>query len=277
MNGLGEDLLKYIMQFMSPASLLVFFHINKQHIKLMEKKLDRDNKSLVWKDICQQDSISLYVYYEEYITSKLYTQKLYAELGKNSSMKLLECFRNDITDKSDKTTFESSIYRSAAWSGNVQVLNWVLNNGPFLISENVLNRIIFNALYDGHNHLNVLKWLHNHKVEFRHNTILCYLETDIGSYGYLDILKWCVRIGLGANLRGNTIIKQASLRGHLNIIEYMVSNGFIPDSSIWIGAIKNGHSHILLWAHNKGYRFNVNACRIHPNVVIYLREIGYNV
>lgn len=166
---------------------------------------------------------------------------------------------------------------AAAKNGNSDIVKWITEKEPFLVTNNVVYAIIQNASLDFElfkwvidqieicpclpcwndstaalrigvaaaeaGNMPVLKWLHSmfDCKDFNGNTFC----DSLAKYGNLSMLEWGVTSGYGITSKAYNM---AAAGGHLQILQWLKDSNICEWSdSAWQDAIENGHLEALQW------------------------------
>ena len=180
---------------------------------------------------------------------------------------------NEVLKINKNTTL---IIQNAAKNGNIEILNWLKNNGHDLnFSENA----IFYASRNGY--VEILNWFKNNNYQFKKFYANGVLWASVG--GKINVLEWFKNIGHKFKNNKNAII-YASKYGHVQVLDWFKNYGYELNFSVDIikNACLNGHIQVLEWFLKSGYEFKYdedainNAC-IHGHIKIleWFKNSGY--
>lgn len=143
------------------------------------------------------------------------------------------------------------LFRIAAARGHVHVLEWA-NSRQLNWSSPA---ILYEAAY--HGHVEVLEFAYQHG-DARH-------FDNTGSFaargGHVSVLQWMKKRSLLHKYNWH-VWYEAAHHGHTHILDWLVNQGYKPDSTILSGAAKGGHVQVLEWGlqHANSLRWSCKVC-----------------
>lgn len=151
----------------------------------------------------------------------------------------------------------NNICNYAAKIGDLKLLQWAIKKKKCQWTTKTTKMAVKNG------HLRLLRWalkqdfLHDYDDIFTHGIIFHACVN-----GQLNILKWALDHEFEWD---NYYIETASSHGHLNILIWFLSNGYIDSHdqvNIVESAIKQNHVHILEWAIQSNFIWPYDACPV---------------
>jgi hypothetical protein len=165
---------------------------------------------------------------------------------------------------------QSDICSIAATEGHLQLLRWVFMKDYAWDYKYICTQ----ACRGGH--INVLKWLKSKGRKWQADICkqICH---DATLFGHFDILEWMLSQEL--IYEPEEIVKLASEKGHLNIVEWATSNFHSDYRGFCKDAAESGNMDYLKWALNHGFEFDEKttfkaATNGHLDMLKYLIDIG---
>lgn len=141
----------------------------------------------------------------------------------------------------------------AASSGNLEIVQWLYENGFPLNNPNAKLQycIMYNAAIIGN--LEIIKWAHQRGCQ--DTTTVCRYAA---AHGHLSVFKWALDNGC---IWDPNICQAATRNGHLHIIECIKEKNlpFFMDMCMEYAAMC-GHLEIIKWGLSNGYVWTNEAC-----------------
>lgn len=175
-----------------------------------------------------------------------------------------------------KNIINECIFYNAASYGNIDIIIW--GNETHTISQK--NTLLCKYAAEM-GHIEILKYLHTNEwpwdvytcasaARYGNISVLqwlidngcpvgspVYIEATKG--GKLDILKWFVANGYNINRSIEDVAYEAGYGGYIEILEWLIESfDFKNLRSVCLGAICSGKLSVLVWAKNKGQKFDEN-------------------
>ena len=156
------------------------------------------------------------------------------------------------------------VFRGAAKMGNMEILNWLCDNGykfnrwttacaakgnqfetlKWLVDKGCKMDVLTSSYAAKIGNMEMLKWILNEKKCETDN----YVVFKAVSKGHIDIVKW-LHVKDPENLYN--VCNIAAKFGHLDILKWGLDNGYRISS--FTNAMEGGHIHILQWLKDNGY------------------------
>lgn len=127
---------------------------------------------------------------------------------------------------------------NAARAGQLEILQWILDNGHSSYDYLVKNNFLYGAIENGH--FNIIYWAKKKGFKFTDPTF-CVIAARKGR---LRMLKWLRRNSCPWNEK---TCSEAAANGHLEVLQWAVNHGCDWDTSIFKIASDNKHYDVLNW------------------------------
>jgi len=155
---------------------------------------------------------------------------------------------------------------NAVLSGDMETIKWCEKKG-FLFSEYVMDIAVKKG------DMEIIRWLISIKCPFCITAI-----EEASAQGNIEIVQILNR-NFSNSLTGSKAVAYASRNGHIDIIRYLVSDGYPVCESCSGFAALGGHLDILEYFHVRGYVIDKSVCymaamRGHLDVIKWARNIG---
>jgi hypothetical protein len=160
--------------------------------------------------------------------------------------------------------YENFIIFGAAYEGNIELLEWVHENGcrsNYLIYHYAIDNGQLETIKWAHKkgyiwgnficaraakggYLEIIKWLRENGCKWDH-----YTCQRAAKYGHLEVLKWVRENGCKWD---DYTCAAAAQNGNLEILKWLRENGCPWDNETYERAVKNGNIDILKWLRENG-------------------------
>lgn len=161
-----------------------------------------------------------------------------AEGGHVNVMNWLE--KNNVFINVDKGNIEAYL---ASEHGHINVLKWLIDRDIFPTKRDIEKAA-------RNNQVQVLEWMKNNGFvltqDINDNELLC----DVAKYGHLNVIKWLVNNGF----KINKYIPDCALEGeHTNVLEWLYNQGFMPSENEIKNGLEEGlyNVKIIQWLKDK--------------------------
>lgn len=150
----------------------------------------------------------------------------------------------------DKCVIDHDVCIAAVKSGQLPILQWLVENGA------TLDRNITSIAAE-YGYLHILKWIiisNNGQWSF-------WTCSEAAKNGHLHIIVWAINNGCAFN---EFVFIHAAQKGHLHILEWLKEkkNQLPISTSISVYATNNGNLHILKWLHENNCPIDKSVCRV---------------
>ncbi len=187
-----------------------------------------------------KENLSIFIHYfnnyTQYQTSKLSNmRKLYSILGKAGNLVVLKWFHNSYLHSAE---FKIPQTVQAISSGAAR--KGKLNVLKWLLNckYNLPGALLYNEAIRG-NSLPTLLWLQEHSIKGPKR-----LFDIAASMGQVDIMKYLVKQGYSLD---SDVCWLAARHGQLHVLKWLYEQGCIGDERVLIEARKKGHTNIINW------------------------------
>lgn len=136
--------------------------------------------------------------------------------------------------------------KNAAYSGKIEIIEWLVTE-KFPLSPDIPEIAACNGS------TSILNWWNSKRMVFRSLDDLIAIAFK---HGHLDSTKWL--IAHGAKVPA-TACAMAAAGGHLEMLMFARENGGAWGDCM-MEAARNGHLHLLEWAHSKGASLHSDIC-----------------
>lgn len=162
----------------------------------------------------------------------------------------------------DIKPYQYSVMCAAAYIGNIDLLQYLMNRGHGFTKWTVQCAI-------RNKHLNAFEWMVEQGCPAYDYS--CQVAAKTGD---LDLLKSIYRIVGKLN---KDVAKAAAMSGNLEMLEYLKSEKCVMDDGTYLSAIKKNHIHVLDWAYQNNIELTVScfddgALRGNLNVIKWLHD-----
>lgn len=164
----------------------------------------------------------------------------------------------------------------AAKEGNVNVLEWARVNGYEAGPRHFQQAASFGHIcvfewagakhVDGwksnqtficaidHSRIDILEWL----LERR---LVPWRAVDFATeHGKLQVLRWMKKRNLISSRVPKDVWYQTAYSGHIDVLEFLLENGFTPHASVMAGGMDSYRRHVLEFARDHNVGWNEQAC-----------------
>lgn len=169
------------------------------------------------------------------------------------------------------STVRPSIFWAAVENGNLETLEWLLENYGEGLSFDELEDAINKAAKAGHVH--VLNWLQEQGTLILSSSVVSYAA----SAGRINVLEWAESEGIFG--QSSTACEMAAEGNHFETLKWLRGRGCGWDEGTFASAASSGNLEMLKWMKEEGCPWDSSVCSVaafnqNHELLKWLRENG---